>query len=79
MDIHKNARLTPLSRGDLVRRVLIERQTPKAVATTTVSFRQQVMHLIEPKPVLFDRITRAVEGGAGLVLTLIALRELLWR
>ena len=33
MDIPKNARLTPLSRGDLVRRVLIERQTPKAVAT----------------------------------------------
>ena len=33
MDIHKNARLTPHSRGELVRRVLIERQTPKAVAT----------------------------------------------
>ncbi len=33
MDIHKNARLTPYSRAQLVRRVLIERQTPKAVAT----------------------------------------------
>jgi transposase InsO family protein len=33
MYIHKNARLTPHSRGELVRRVLIERQTPKAVAT----------------------------------------------
>jgi len=33
MDIHKNARLTPLSRADLVRRVLKEGQTPKAVAT----------------------------------------------
>jgi transposase InsO family protein len=33
MDIHKNARLTPHSRAELVRRVLIERQTPKAVAT----------------------------------------------
>ena len=33
MDIHKNARLTPHSRGELVRRVLIERQTPMAVAT----------------------------------------------
>ena len=33
MDIHKNARLTPHSRGELVRRVLVERQTPKAVAT----------------------------------------------
>ena len=32
MDIHKNARLTPRSRAELVRRVLIERQTPKAVA-----------------------------------------------
>lgn len=33
MDIHKNARLTPHSRGELVRRVLVERQTPRAVAT----------------------------------------------
>jgi transposase InsO family protein len=33
MDIHKNARLTPHSRGELVRRVLVEGQTPKAVAT----------------------------------------------
>ena len=33
MDIHKNARLTPHSRAELVRRVLEEEQTPKAVAT----------------------------------------------
>jgi transposase InsO family protein len=33
MEIHKNARLTPRSRTELVRRVLIERQTPKVVAT----------------------------------------------
>ena len=33
MDIHKNARLTPLSRAELVRRILEDRQTPKAVAT----------------------------------------------
>ena len=33
MNVHKNARLTPRSRTELVRRVLIERQTPKAVAT----------------------------------------------
>jgi len=33
MDIHKNARLTPHSRAELVRRVLQEEQTPKAVAT----------------------------------------------
>ena len=33
MDIHKNARLTPHSRAELVRRVLEDGQTPKAVAT----------------------------------------------
>lgn len=33
MDIHKNARLTPHSRAELVRRVLEERQTRAAVAT----------------------------------------------
>ena len=33
MNIHKNARLTPHSRAALVRRVLDEGQTPKAVAT----------------------------------------------
>jgi transposase InsO family protein len=33
MDIHKNARLTAHSRADLVRRVLVEKQSPKAVAT----------------------------------------------
>jgi transposase InsO family protein len=33
MDIHKNAPLTPRGREELVRRVLVERQTPRAVAT----------------------------------------------
>lgn len=33
MNIHKNARLTPLSRAELVRRVLVERQSATAVAT----------------------------------------------
>jgi len=33
MDIHKNARLTPHSRAELVRRILVERQTPMGVAT----------------------------------------------
>ena len=33
MNIHKNARLTPHSRGELVRRVLVERQPPMSVAT----------------------------------------------
>ena len=33
MNIHKNARLTPHSRAEMVRRVLVEGRTPKAVAT----------------------------------------------
>jgi transposase len=33
MNIHKNARLTPRSRADLVRRVVEESQAPRAVAT----------------------------------------------
>jgi transposase InsO family protein len=33
MNIHKNARLTPHSRAELVRRVLVEGQVPMAVAT----------------------------------------------
>lgn len=33
MDIHKNARLTPHSRAELVRRVVEQGQTPKAVAS----------------------------------------------
>ena len=33
MNVHKNARLTPLSRAELVRRVLVEGQAPMAVAT----------------------------------------------
>src|SRR3546814_6215086 len=33
MNVHKNARLTPHSRGELVRRVLVVGQTPRAVAT----------------------------------------------
>jgi transposase-like protein len=32
MNVHKNARLTPRSRAELVRRVLNERQPPVAVA-----------------------------------------------
>ena len=33
MNVHKNARLTPHSRAELVRRVMEQHQTPKAVAT----------------------------------------------
>lgn len=50
-----------------------------AVAAATILFRQQVVHLVEQRPVLLDRLTRSVEGMAGLILTAIALRELLWR
>ena len=32
MNVHQNARLTPHSRAELVRRVVVEGQTPKAVA-----------------------------------------------
>ena len=32
MNVHQNARLTPDSRAELVRRVVVEGQTPKAVA-----------------------------------------------
>jgi leucine-zipper of insertion element IS481 len=32
MDIHQNARLTPHGRAELVRRVLVMGQAPKAVA-----------------------------------------------
>ena len=32
MNVHKNARLTPHSRADLVRRIVDENQTPAAVA-----------------------------------------------
>jgi len=33
MNMHKNARLTPHSRADLVRRIMVDGHTPKAVAT----------------------------------------------
>ncbi len=33
MDMHENARLTPRSRAELVRRIVEQGQTPKAVAT----------------------------------------------
>ncbi len=48
-------------------------------AAATILFRQRVVQLIEGRPVLLMRITRATEGGAGLVLTMIAVRELIWR
>jgi nickel/cobalt exporter len=49
------------------------------VAIATVLFRQQVMHLIERRPVLLGRITSGIEGCAGLILIAIALHEVFWR
>jgi nickel/cobalt exporter len=49
------------------------------VATATVLFRQQVMHLVEERPIILDCMTRGIEGIAGLILTAIAVRELLYR
>ncbi|HQS49876.1 MAG TPA: ABC transporter permease, partial [Xanthobacteraceae bacterium] len=49
------------------------------VAVATVLFRQRVVHLIEGRPLLLDRITRGIEGSAGLLLTAIAMHELIWR
>jgi len=58
MNIHKNARLTPHSRAELVRRVLVEGQAPMAVATamgvTTKTVGKWVARF-------------AAEGAAGLV------------
>ncbi len=57
MNIHKNARLTPRSRGELVRRVLVERQSPMSVATDMgVSLRTVRKWVARYQ----------VEGGAGL-------------
>lgn len=49
------------------------------VAVATILFRQRVVHLIEGRPLLLDRITRGIEAGAGLLLTAIAMHELIWR
>ena len=49
------------------------------VAVATILFRQSVVHLIEGRPLLSDRITRGIEGIAGPTLTTIALRELILR
>jgi transposase InsO family protein len=63
MDIHKNARLTPHSRADLVHRVLVEGQSRKAVATAlrvaarTVS-KWVERYLAEGSEGLLDRSSR---------------------
>jgi transposase InsO family protein len=57
MNIHKNARLTPRGRAELVRRVLVEGQAPMAVATAMGVSVKTVRKWV-------DRF--ATEGAAGL-------------
>ena len=87
MDIHKNAKLTPQSRADVVRRVLDEGQTPAAVATAAGVCARTVRKWVaryqaEGAAGLVDRSSRprcsphAVPGAT--VSRIIALRRLRW-
>jgi len=58
MNVHKNARLTALSRAELVRRVLVEGQAPMAVATAMGVSAKTARKWVE---------RFAAEGAAGLV------------
>nr|WP_313533785.1 sulfite exporter TauE/SafE family protein [Brucella anthropi] len=51
--------------------------TLSAVAAAAVLFRQGMIHLIEDRAVLLDKTSRVIEAGAGLLLTLVAIRELI--
>jgi ABC-type nickel/cobalt efflux system permease component RcnA len=46
------------------------------VAAATILFRQSMIHLIENRATLLDRASRLIEAVAGILLTLIAVREL---
>ena len=87
MDVHKNARLTPLSRAELVRRVLVEGQTPKAVATAFGVCERTVRkwvarYLAEGEGGLLDRSSRPKRlyrpTAASLVDRIAALRRQRW-
>ena len=63
MNVHKNARTTPHSRAELVRRVLVERQSPMSVATdmgvSKVTVRKWVeRYQAEGEAGLLDRSSR---------------------
>jgi len=63
MNVHKNARTTPHSRAELVRRVLVERQSPMSVATdmgvSAVTVRKWVeRYQAEGEAGLLDRSSR---------------------
>lgn len=51
--------------------------TLSIVAAATILFRQGMVHLIESRAVLLDRASRTIEAAAGLLLTLVAVRELI--
>ncbi|WP_222874537.1 hypothetical protein [Hankyongella ginsenosidimutans] len=51
--------------------------TLSIVAAATVLFRQSMIHLIESRAALLDKTSRAIEASAGLLLTLVAVRELI--
>jgi len=53
--------------------------TLSIVAAAAILFRQRMVHLIETRAALLDRITRTIEGIAGIALTAVAIRELLVR
>lgn len=61
MDIHTNARLTPHSRAELVRRVIGEGQSPRAVAEAFGAYQRTVRKWVKrfDRPGAFD-VTRLV-------------------
>src|SRR3954467_5102452 len=87
MNVHQNARLTPHSRADLVRRVVVEGQTPTAVAAafgvTVKTVRKWVARFqTEGVKGLHDRSSRPHHlprpTPAATVATIEALRRQLW-
>ena len=87
MDIHKNAKLTPQSRADVVRRILDEGQTPTAVATAVGVCARTVRKWVaryqtEGAAGLFDRSSRSRRSprtvSGATVSRIIALRRLRW-
>src|SRR5215207_3722879 len=87
MNVHQNARLTPHSRADLVRRVVVEGQTPTAVAAafgvTVKTVRKWVARFqVEGVQGLQDRSSRPHHlrkpTSAATVATIEALRRQRW-
>ena len=88
MNVHQNVRLTPHSRADLVRRVVVEGQTPTAVAAafgvTVKTVRKWVARFqAEGVKGLQDRSSRPHRlhrpTPAATVATIEALRRQRWR